>query len=105
MRSRGSSLPLRCTAAGRGARQPRNLFRTLAILSLPRQECPSLADFLSLSIGVLREVHQLAEILGCLLAVACAVGRAGGAPIRAEPIRGLLERGLVFLQGSCGLTR
>src|SRR6266853_6810303 len=77
--------------------------RASAILSFPRQECLSLADFLPLGISVLGEVDQLAEVLGCLLAVACGVGGAGGSPVRAEAIGCLLERRLVLFQGSCGL--
>src|SRR6266853_518858 len=73
------------------------------ILSSPCQECLSLADFLSLGIGVLGEVDEFAEVRGCLLAVACHVGGAGGSPVRAEAVRGLLERGLELGQGSCRL--
>src|SRR6266853_771802 len=77
--------------------------RASAILSSPRQECLSLADFLSFGISVLGEVDQLAEVLGCLLAVACCIGSACGSPVRAEPVRGLFERGLVLGQGGCRL--
>src|SRR5215467_13699662 len=89
----------RDAAAGAGSRQV--LLCASAILSSPRKECLCLADFLSFGIGVLCEVGELAEVLGCLLAVACGIGGAGSAPVSAEAVRGLLERGLEFGQGSC----
>src|SRR5260370_14243444 len=92
----------RDAAAGAGSR--RVPLRASAILSSPCQECLSLADFLSLGISVLGEFDELAEVSGCLRAVACRVGRAGGSPVCAEAVRVLLERCLELGQGSCPLA-
>src|SRR5215468_7256929 len=97
------------TASWFGFRPPRNIrgaaFVYRTILSFLRQECLGLADFLPLGIGVFCELHELAEIFGRLLAVACTVGGAGGAPVCAKAVWSVLERGLVLPQGSRGLSR
>src|SRR5262249_29166733 len=82
------------------APKPRHFLRGSAMLSPPRQECLSLANVLSLGIGILGEVDELAEVLRCLLAVACRIGGAGGSPVRAEAVGGLFEGGLELCQGS-----
>src|SRR5260370_26236795 len=66
--------------------------------------CLGLTDFLPLGIGILGQVYQLAEILGCLQAVTCAFGSAGGPRERAEAVGGLLERSLELVQGSRRLS-
>src|SRR6266404_6934596 len=99
MPSRGSSLPLRCAAAGAAPDSRGASFRAPAMLSFPRQECPRFMDFLPLGIGILGQVHQFAEVFGCLLAVACAIGSASGSPVRAEAVGRLPERGLILGQG------
>src|SRR5207244_3008745 len=68
-------------------------FRATAISLTWRQECLGLPGFLPVGIGVPGQVHQLAGVLGWLLAVTCAVGSAGGSAERAEAVGGLLERG------------
>src|SRR5215813_3614002 len=82
------------------AQQPRHFLRAPAMLSPPRQECLSLPNFPSLGIGILGEVDELAEVRGCLLAVACRIGGASGSPVRAEAVGGLFEGGLELCQGS-----
>src|SRR5215472_12974948 len=67
------------------------------------QICLGLTDFLPLSVGVLGQLKQLAEILGCLLAVVGTVGSPRRSPEPAETIGGLLERSLELVQGGCRL--
>src|SRR5262245_51075578 len=75
-----------------------------AILSPPRQERFGLPHFLPLSIGVLGEVYELAEILRSLRSVAHRIGRACGTPESAVAVGRVLERGLVFLERRRGLA-
>src|SRR6202163_1217862 len=104
MRSRGSSLSLELTAAGAPGPTAEESFSYTTYSIVSARICLGLADFLPFGICVPGQVHQLAEVLRCLLAVACAVGSAGSSPERAEAVGGLLERGLELVQGSCGLA-
>src|SRR6266404_6291149 len=103
MRWRGSSLSLGFTAAGAPGQTAEESFSCTTYSIVSARICLGLADFLPLGICVLGQVHQLAEVFGCLLAVACAVGSAGNSPECTEAVGGLLERGLELVQGSCGL--
>src|ERR1700738_5594045 len=103
MRSRGSSLSLGLTAAGAPGQTAEESFSCTTYSIVSARICLGLADFLPFGICVPGQVHQLAEVLRCLLAVACAGGSAGSSPERAEAVGGLLERGLELFQGSGGL--
>src|SRR6202163_3340989 len=102
MRLRGSSLSLGLTAVAPGPTAEES-FSCTTYRIVSARVCLCLADFVPLGIRVLGQIHQLAEVLRCLLAVACAVGGAGSSPERAEAVGGLLEPDLELGQGSCGL--
>src|ERR1700730_5206502 len=103
MRSRGSSLSSRIDGCRALSPTTEELFSYTTYRIISARVCLGLTDFLPLRISVLGQVHQLAEVLGCLLAVTRAVGSAGGSPERAEAVGGLLERSLELVQGGCGL--
>src|SRR6266480_2383699 len=103
MRWPGSSLFSRidgCRAPGPTAEES---FSCTAYGIISARVCLGLTDFLPLRVSVLGQVHQLAKVIGGLLAVTCAVGSAGGSPERAEAVRRLLKRDLELVQGRCGL--
>src|SRR6186997_1031532 len=99
MRLRGSSLSSRpdgCRALGQAAKK---LFSCSTYRVVLARICPSHADFLPLRIGIVGQAHQLAKVISGLLAIACAIGRAGGSPECAETVGRLLECSLELVQG------
>jgi len=88
-----------CRAPGPTAEES---FSCTAYGIISARVCLGLTDLLPLRISVLGQVHQLAEVLGCLLVVTCAVGSASGSPERAEAIGSRLERDLEFVQAAAG---
>src|SRR3954454_14181874 len=96
---------LRARSAGGAPRRRQPTFiGALPSLSLC-QEILRLPDLLSFGVGVFGQLHELAIVLGCLLAIARSICGTGNSQERAVTVGGLVEASLELAQRGSGLAR
>src|SRR5262249_61259540 len=70
------------------------LIRSASMLLLAGEECLGFPRFRPLGIGILRQIHYLAVVLRCFMAIARRIRGTGNAQERAVAVWRLLERRL-----------